>query len=72
MYSYAAPVEKLPTLLPGDRLDLRCTYDNSMQNRRLGAEYRARGLLPMDLHLGEQTTDEMCLAIPQLLVKNPL
>jgi hypothetical protein len=42
-----------------------------MQNRRLAAEYRARGLQPMDLVLGEQTLDEMCLVIPQLLVRHP-
>lgn len=71
MYTYAADVEKLPVLATGDKIKVRCTYDNSMQNRRLGAEYEARGLTPMDLHLGEQTTDEMCLAIPQLLVRNP-
>lgn len=72
MYTYAAPVEKLPTLRTGDRVALRCTYDNTMDNRRLGPEYEARGLQPMDLKLGEQTTDEMCLVIPQLLVKNPI
>ncbi len=42
MYTYAAPPEKLPTLEPGDKISLRCTYDNSMQNRRLGAEYKAQ------------------------------
>jgi hypothetical protein len=71
MYTYAAPVEKLPTLEPGDRLKLRCTYDNTMKNRRLAAEYAARKLQPMDLFLGEQTLDEMCLVIPQLLVRHP-
>jgi hypothetical protein len=71
MYTYAAPVEKLPTLEPGDRIKLRCTYDNTMKNRRLAAEYAARKLQPMDLFLGEQTLDEMCLVIPQLLVRHP-
>jgi hypothetical protein len=71
MYTYASPVENLPTLAAGDKIAIRCTYDNSMMNKRLGAEYKARGLVPIDLKLGEQTTDEMCLAIPQLLIKNP-
>jgi hypothetical protein len=71
MYSYDAPVERLPTLQTGDKLNLRCTYDNSMQNRRLATEYQARGLSPQPLTLGEQTLDEMCLVIPQLLIKNP-
>ncbi len=72
MYTYASPIENLPTIGTGDVLTVRCTYDNTMMNKRLGAEYQARGLTPMDLHLGEQTIDEMCLAIPQLIVKNPL
>lgn len=70
MYTYEAPVSKLPALQEGDRIRLRCTYDNSMSNRRLAKELTARGLQPMDLHLGEQTLDEMCLVIPQLLVRN--
>jgi hypothetical protein len=71
MYTYASPVNQLPTVEPGDKLKLRCTYDNSMMNRRLAAEYKARGLQPIDLKLGEQTLDEMCLFIPQLLVRTP-
>ncbi len=71
MYTYAAPVEKLPTLEPGDMIKLRCTYDNAMSNRRLGPELKARGQTVTTIHLGEQTLDEMCLVIPQLLVKNP-
>jgi hypothetical protein len=67
MYTYAALPEKLPTLEPGDKITVRCTYDNSMHNRRLAAEYKARGLVPADIKLGEQTLDEMCLVIPQLL-----
>jgi hypothetical protein len=71
MYTYASKVEGLPTLDPGDKIKLRCTYDNSMNNRRLGPELAARRLTPTDVHLGEQSLDEMCLVIPQLLVKVP-
>lgn len=46
MYTYAAPVEKLPTLEPGDCIELRCTYDDAMSNRRLGPELEARGVTP--------------------------
>lgn len=73
MYSYAAKVEDLPTLDPGDQILLRCTYDNTMQNKRLAAELMARRRTSTaDIYLGEQTIDEMCLVIPQILVKNPL
>jgi hypothetical protein len=68
-YQYDAPIERLPKIKPGDKYRLRCTYDNTMANRRLGAEYRARLLQPMDLTLGEETVDEMCLLIQQILVK---
>ena len=72
MYSYAAKVEELPTLDPGDKILLRCTYDNTMKNRRLAAELTARRRTgTTDITLGEQTLDEMCLVIPQLLVRNP-
>ncbi len=72
MYSYAAAVEDLPTLDPGDKILLRCTYDNTMDNHRLRAELVARRhTATSDIYLGEQTLDEMCLVIPQLLVKNP-
>jgi hypothetical protein len=71
MYTYASAVERLPTLEPGDRIQLRCTYDNSLSNRRLATELANRGLSPVDIHLGEQTLDEMCLVIPQLLIKTP-
>jgi hypothetical protein len=72
LYTYASPVEGLPTIAKDDVLTVRCTYDNTMMNKRLGPEYAARGLTPVDLHLGEQSIDEMCLAVVQVLVQNPL
>lgn len=52
----------------GDKLALRCTYDNSMFNRRLAAEYRERGLAPKEVVLGPDKLDEMCMFIPRVLV----
>lgn len=62
VYSYDAPLENLPIIQPGDRVILRCTYDNTMANRRLGDELYERGLQPFDIVLGDATLDEMCLA----------
>lgn len=63
VYSYSAPaIEALPALRFGDKLHVRCTYDNTMSNPRLAEEYRARGLVPMDLSFGNETLDEMCFA----------
>jgi hypothetical protein len=61
-YHYDAPFEELPDLGPGDTLHLSCTYDNSMGNpyvRRALVEKRMSA--PVDIALGEETLDEMCL-----------
>ena len=61
-YSYEQPIHALPTLKGGDKLRLRCTYDNSTDNRNLAralAEQRVAS--PVDVRIGEQTLDEMCL-----------
>ena len=61
VYTYDAPIAHLPTLYGGEKLRIRCTFDNSMFNRRLAPELGARGLQPMDLTLGDGSMDEMCL-----------
>ena len=60
-YTYDAPQEALPLLHKGDKVRIRCTYDNSMANIRLAQELRARELQPMDIPLGNDTLSEMCL-----------
>jgi hypothetical protein len=71
MYAYDAPLDALPLMVPGQKIRLRCTYDNSTDNRRLAAELAARRMQPQDLGLGDGTLDEMCLFVPQLLFENP-
>jgi hypothetical protein len=61
VYAFDAPVEGLPTIRAGDKVRVRCTFDNSMMNRRLGPELRYRGLPPMDIALGSNSLDEMCM-----------
>jgi len=53
--------ETLPKLLPGDRLAIRCTFDNTTENPML-QEYLG-GAAPEDIGVGEDTFDEMCAAI---------
>ncbi len=61
-YAYDAPIESLPTLNAGDKLRIRCTYDNSMDNDHLVAALQERKLVaPVDVRIGEETLDEMCL-----------
>ena len=61
-YSFDASFDKLPTVMAGDVLRLRCQYDNTMQNRFVAQALKEQGLsAPREVRLGEQTLDEMCL-----------
>ncbi|MDB5215116.1 MAG: hypothetical protein JWO86_3043 [Myxococcaceae bacterium] len=61
-YQYDAPIESLPTIAPGDVVEMRCTYDNTMTNPALASARRETGTTqPTEIKLGESTTDEMCL-----------
>ena len=72
MYAYDAPITSLPTLDTGDKIKLRCTYDNSMQNPRLRDSLLSVGhSTTVDIHLGESTLDEMCLVLPQVVIRYP-
>jgi hypothetical protein len=72
MYAYDAPISDLPTIDTGDKIKLRCKYDNSMQNPRLRDSLLSIGhTATEDIHLGEATLDEMCLVIPQVVIPYP-
>lgn len=63
-YAYDADFEDLPTLRGGDVLTLRCTYDNTLDNPGAAAALEDAGLSePIDVTLGEETLDEMCLGV---------
>ncbi len=63
-YYYDAPVAELPVARPGDILNLRCTYDNSLDNPFVREALDQQGLdAPVDVVLGEETLDEMCLGV---------
>lgn len=71
-YAYDAEVESLPRASQGDTLRIRCTYQNDMGNlgvRRALEEKHLPG--PIDVTLGEETLDEMCLGAFTLLRPNP-
>jgi hypothetical protein len=63
-YRYDAPLDQVPTVRAGDILYLRCNYDNSMSNPYVVEALAELGLdAPIDVHLGEETLDEMCLGV---------
>lgn len=62
LYSYDTSIDQLPTALPGDVVQIKCTYDNTLDNPKLSASLLDRRLsAPVDVKLGETTLDEMCL-----------
>ncbi len=68
-YFFEGDVEDLPTIHAGDSLTMRCTYDNSLENPFVREALDDQGLTqPMDVALGEETLDEMCLGVFGLAV----
>ena len=71
LYDYAAEYEALPQMGGGDVLRLRCVYDNIMQNEHVAEALANRGLHePVDVALGEDTLDEMCITGLGLIYPN--
>lgn len=63
-YVYEASPAALPVLRPGDRVTLRCTYDNTAANAYLRRSLQERHLSsPVAVGLGESTFEEMCNAV---------
>ena len=63
LYEYDVPVEEVFQVMPGDVVRVRCTYDNSLENPAVVDALQELGLdAPQDVHVGEGTLDEMCLA----------
>ncbi|MBL4636241.1 MAG: hypothetical protein JKY56_20440 [Kofleriaceae bacterium] len=47
----------------GDTITLKCGYNNTITNPFVQRMLDEEGLVnPVDVRLGEQTTDEMCIA----------
>jgi hypothetical protein len=71
-YIYDSPIESLPRLRSGDQFEVSCSYDNTIDNPWVVKRMAETGQdAPVDVLLGEQSTDEMCgFAVP-LLVKIP-
>lgn len=69
-YLYDDDIQNLPRFLPGDKLKMRCTYDNTTNNPYVVRALQDQNLpSPIDVSLGESTLDEMCLGVLPLLYK---
>jgi hypothetical protein len=68
-YLYDTDIASLPTVGDGDEIRIHCLYDNTLENPFVERALDELGLdLPIDVFLGEQTLDEMCLASFGLLI----
>ena len=71
-YAYDAPLDALPLVQSGDTLTIRCHWNNTIENPFVQRLLHDAGMVaPVDLHLGEQTTNEMCLEIFGLALDAP-
>lgn len=72
-YVYDVPIEDAPEFRPGDRMHIRCKYNNTLSNPAVVRALREQGeSSPKDVFLGEETLDEMCLAVLMAAFPNPL
>ena len=63
-YIYDSPFAELPRVYDGDTIRIRCTFDNSTNNAALVKALAAEGIAePLDMSVGENTLDEMCVGI---------
>lgn len=70
-YAYDAAYEDLPAMRDGDTLRFRCVYDNTLGNLNVLGALQARALAsPVEVRLGEDTLDEMCLGALGIISPN--
>ena len=69
-YDYDVPLSQAPEIRDGDQIHLRCDYNNSLSNPFVVDALKQQGLdAPVDVRLGEETLDEMCLGIFGVAIK---
>lgn len=62
VYYYDTPLAAAPVANFGDVIEMRCTYDNTMDNPQVVTALDQQGLTaPKTVTLGETSLDEMCL-----------
>ncbi|HWM85023.1 MAG TPA: hypothetical protein VNO33_04275, partial [Kofleriaceae bacterium] len=62
-YQYDSDLSELPTVGDGDEITIRCRYDNTLENPYVKRALDEANLeMPVNVTLGEETLDEMCLA----------
>ena len=63
-YNYDAASDAAPYIHPGDRMVMRCVYENTLENPGVARALSEAGLsAPVDVGLGNGSLDEMCIAV---------
>jgi hypothetical protein len=71
-YIYDTDLDSLPSVQGGDVFDIQCHWDNTMTNPFVQRLLHDQHLVaPIDIDLGEETTNEMCLEIFGLAIDAP-
>ena len=72
-YTYDAAIDDLPSIEVGDRIHVSCEWNNTMDNPFVERMLHDSNLppKPIDISIGEQTTNEMCLEIFGVAVDAP-
>jgi len=72
-YLYDVPIPQLPSVAPGDVIDIDCHWNNTIDNPFEQRAMKDAGLIaPVPVTLGEgNSTDEMCLEIFGISVDAP-
>lgn len=72
-YAYDTPIETSLRIRSGDRVRVRCTYDNTLDNPGVQDMLSEIGATePIDVSLGEGTLNEMCITGLGVAVKGGL
>ncbi|MDB4989132.1 MAG: hypothetical protein JWN04_4310 [Myxococcaceae bacterium] len=62
-YTWEAKYDQLPQLDDGDTIKVKCVFDNTLDNKFLAKALDEQGKsAPIDVSVGEDTLNEMCLA----------
>lgn len=71
-YAYDVNSGASPVLHSGDTLVIECTYDNTLENPGVERALSESGLTdPVDVQLGEETLDEMCIFLGGVVPLDP-
>lgn len=72
-YAFDSPIDTSVRVRAGDKVRIRCVYDNTLDNPGVVEALAEAGLTePIDVKVGEGTLDEMCLTGIGVAVKNGL